>query len=159
VGLDFTSPSSKNTNLKWQDSYSGDNMASIQSRNTIHHLSGKVHLTNSRNHSSLNVLVSVIILCGLVTIMAMTTLDALDRSIYPGCKVISQEDNILFIKLDAAINTGSDMGYARSSRLIQRICMDGYTVRVLNKFWSSKPISLQQADELVALNGGYGESK
>jgi len=86
-------------------------------------------------------------------------LDALDRSIYPGCKVISQTDDVLAIKINAAINTGTDSGYADSAQLIYQICLDGYRVRVLNDFWRTDIIDLAEAQELVDLSGGYGKLK
>lgn len=135
----------------------------IQSKNTTHH-----HLA-SKNQKKQSIcsgvktisrsLLNVVVLICILIIPVYAGLDALDRSIYPGCKVISQTGDVLSIKINPAINTGSDSGYADSARLIHRICLDGYRVKVLNNFWVKDIIDLAAAEELVALNGGYGNPK
>ena len=77
-------------------------------------------------------LLSIAILGCAMFILAWASLDQLDRSIYPGCKVLSQDGKLLTIELDPQLNTGSDSACQAAGRLIYKICQDGYAVIVAN---------------------------
>ena len=65
-------------------------------------------------------------LIGIFLIMGGFTLNALDRSIYKGCRVVEQRGNTLLIELDENLLTGTDTACQKADRLIKEINRDGY---------------------------------
>ena len=74
-----------------------------------------------------------IILTIILAIMGVSFLDAIDRSIYPGCKVLKQSGQTLIIRLDPELLDGTDSGCEAAERLISRIQRDGYEVKIAIK--------------------------
>jgi len=60
-----------------------------------------------------------------LTIMGIATLDALDRSIYPGCRVVFQSGQMLAIDIDP------DLTLSQRQKLIEKIRRSGYDVAVV----------------------------
>lgn len=56
-------------------------------------------------------------------------LDAMDRNIYPGCKVLGQDGRVLTIQLDDKFDGGDGACHA-AGQLIYSITQDGYLVQV-----------------------------
>ena len=70
---------------------------------------------------------TLVAMFGLLTVLS---LDALDRSIYPGCKVIDQQADVLIIKLDPEFEAVTDTVCQQFGNLVYRIAQDGYQVQV-----------------------------
>jgi len=68
----------------------------------------------------------VLFLLGLFLIMGGFTLNALDRSIYRGCRVLEQRGNTLLIELEEDLLTGTDTACQKAERLVEAINRDGY---------------------------------
>ncbi len=68
----------------------------------------------------------------LVYILSIVCLDTLDKNIYPGCKVLGQSGKILTIRLNPELANGSDGACLEAGKLIHKISLDGYLVRVTN---------------------------
>lgn len=90
----------------------------------------------------------VIIIC--FAVITVVGLDALDRSIYPGCKVIDQQADVLIIKLDPEFDEPTDFVCSRFGNLVYQIARDGYQVQVANgHFASLGVITREQARRLA----------
>lgn len=76
----------------------------------------------------------IVILFGIVTIVA---LDALDRSIYPGCKVLDQQADVLIIELDPKFEAVTDTICQEFGELVYRIAQDGYQIQVYDGHFAS----------------------
>jgi hypothetical protein len=74
--------------------------------------------------------VSAIILVITIGIVTVAAIDALDKNIYPGCKVIDQQDKILIIKLDKDLEEPTDINCQRVGKLVYQIARDGYMVQI-----------------------------
>ena len=127
-----------------------------------HRLGAKDQRKSNRIQSSLSrtitrkqvkELIGILTMAILVWVIGFTCLDKLDSNIYPGCKVIGQVGQTLVIKLDPEINTGTDAGYAACGDLIYKIALDGYNIKVVNKFWRKDIIDLKLARVMAMLNG------
>lgn len=77
-------------------------------------------------------LLSAVALVCILLGLTILSLDALDRSIYPGCKVLSQDGDILVIRLSDELTTGTDMACQKAGELIHQITKDGYLVQVVD---------------------------
>ena len=86
-------------------------------------------------------IIAIIILAIMVCIGSYAFLDALDRSIYPGCKVLEQKGDTLYISINKDLLTGTDSACEKAERLIGRIMADGYQVKVVVPYgeWSPFP--------------------
>ena len=71
---------------------------------------------------------NIIILVVVISLMCVASLNALDRSIFTGCKVVDQFGNTLVIELDAELIDGSDTGCLRAEQLVAKITATGYDV-------------------------------
>ena len=76
-------------------------------------------------------LFTAIALTVMVAIGAVATLDAFDRSIYPGCRVVDQIGNQLVIELNTELRTGTDMSCQRAEKLIKKINRSGYDAVII----------------------------
>jgi hypothetical protein len=82
---------------------------------------------------------SIVTLAIITVVGTFAVLDALDRSIFPGCKVIRQEDNTLFVKLSTSLTTGTDTACEQAERLIKSIQRQGYSVALLTPMGTWTP--------------------
>ena len=76
-------------------------------------------------------ILTAITITTMAAIMAVATLDALDKSIYPGCRVVEQIGNQLVIELTPDLRTGTDTSCLKAERLIKKINRSGYDVIIL----------------------------
>jgi len=60
----------------------------------------------------------------------------LSKTIYPGCRVVAQEGNILYIDFNKELSTGTDTACEDAYAIIQKITADGYAVVVnIPDYW------------------------
>jgi len=76
-------------------------------------------------------LTEILLVNSIVLIMCIAGLDALDRSIYPGCKVVDQIGETLHIRLDEELMSATDMACHGVEKIVKAIQRDGYDVRIL----------------------------
>lgn len=69
------------------------------------------------------VIVSMIVALGWLSVV-----HALDKSIYPGCRVVDQVAGKLIIQLDRELLTGTDAACEAAQALIEKIERSGYDV-------------------------------
>jgi hypothetical protein len=94
--------------------------------------------------------INVFVLIGVVYVLTVFSLDALDRSIYPGCKVLDQQADILIIQLDEQFDEPTDSVCQAFGELVFQIAQDGYKVQVQNGHFSSLGvITYEQAKRLA----------
>jgi len=79
---------------------------------------------------NLKKIANICILTGLMIVITIAALDALDRSIYPGCKVLDQQADVLIIELDARFETATDTACQEFGELVYKIARDGYQIQV-----------------------------
>jgi len=72
----------------------------------------------------------ITILVAMFGLLTVLSLDALDRSIYPGCKVLDQQADVLIIELDARFETATDTACQEFGELVYKIARDGYQIQV-----------------------------
>jgi hypothetical protein len=72
----------------------------------------------------------ITILVAMFGLLTVLSLDALDRSIYPGCKVLDQQADILIIELDAKFDEPTDTVCQAFGELVYKIAQDGYQIQV-----------------------------
>jgi len=68
----------------------------------------------------------------IVYMLSIVCIDTLDKNIYPGCKVLGQSGKILTIRLNPELANGSDGACLEAGKLIHKISLDGYLVKVTN---------------------------
>jgi hypothetical protein len=73
----------------------------------------------------------ITILVAMFGLLTVLSLDALDRSIYPGCKVLDQQADVLIIELDPRFDEPTDGVCQQFGDLVYRIAQDGYQVQVV----------------------------
>jgi hypothetical protein len=78
------------------------------------------------------------------------SLDALDRSIYPGCKVLDQQADILIIELDPEFDEPTDMVCTRFGELVYQIAQDGYQIQVANGHFANLGIITREKASRLA---------
>lgn len=71
-----------------------------------------------------------ILLVILIILVSISAMDALDRSIYPGCKVLDQQGDVLVIELDKELAEPTDTNCRKVGELVYKIARDGYMVRI-----------------------------
>ena len=74
---------------------------------------------------------AVSILVCVIGSMSIAALDAIDRSIFPGCKVLAQRGETLLIRLDSELITGTDSACEKAERLVKKINRSGYDVVIV----------------------------
>ena len=86
-------------------------------------------------------IIAITVLSVMVFIGSYAFLDALDRSIYPDCKVLEQKGDTLYISLSKDLLIGTDSSCESAERLVDRIKRDGYQVKVVMPYgeWSPLP--------------------
>ena len=101
-------------------------------------------------------IISVVILVFITITLAWGLDNALSKSIYPGCQVLEQDGQILTIKLDSQLCTGTDTACQRAGKLILNICQDGYLVLVNDSDgWAPAAGHVINQQEAVILAFGY----
>jgi hypothetical protein len=99
---------------------------------------------------ALKTTVCAIILIICFGIVAVMSLDALDRSIYPGCKVLDQQADILIIELDPEFDEPTDMVCTRFGELVYQIAQDGYQIQVANGHFANLGIITREKASRLA---------
>ena len=97
---------------------------------------------------SLMVILSIVFVIASVNLTMLCAIDILDRNIFPGCKVLNQTDDVLTIRLNPELATGTDEACFKAAQLIEQICSAGYKVQIWNRV-----IDLHEARILVELGG------
>ncbi len=89
-----------------------------------------------------------VVCCGLPSMASM----ALDKIAFDNCIVTGYDkiSNVLSVKVDPKIDTGTDIGCVETSKVIANVCRQGYKVKYFDRI-----IDLQEAERLVAYGGGY----
>jgi len=76
-------------------------------------------------------IISTITIISIVAVVAVVAcLNALDRSVFPGCRVIDQSGRVLTIELSDELCEGTDTACERAEALINKIKDSGYSVRI-----------------------------
>jgi len=73
-------------------------------------------------------IMSTITIISIVAVVAC--LNALDRSVFPGCKVVDQSGRVLTIELSDELCEGTDTACEMAEALINKIKDSGYSVRI-----------------------------
>ena len=124
-------------------------MATI-SYQTITRRHGAKRITRLKRFKAiLKTLLNILCLYSVLGLFAVASLHALDNNIYPGCEVLGQFGNMLEIKVDPEIDTGTDTGCYETAKIIYAICQDGYRV-----YYSGRVIDIDEAEYLVDTVGG-----
>jgi hypothetical protein len=79
---------------------------------------------------NLKKIANIAILTGLMIVTTIIALNALDRSIYPGCRVLDQQADVLIIELDDKFETATDTACQEFGELVYKIAQDGYQIQV-----------------------------
>lgn len=108
--------------------------------------------THSRPLGRVTMLAQVLALCLILAVLTSASLHALDKNIYPGCTVLSQDGRLLTIELDLDYLAGSDGCYQAIAEILCRITRDGYLVEVQNLAWVGT-VDLARAEYLA--DGAY----
>ena len=104
-----------------------------------------IKITNSLKRSSFIKSLGLLFLCFVIVQALVWTID--HRS-FPGCVIVGHESgNVLVIKLNEDLATGTDYSCQLAGELIFSICREGYKVRVTN--WTiSDVIGIERAYRL-----------
>jgi hypothetical protein len=86
---------------------------------------------NLRNKKHFETIMGAICIILVYSLLVIASLDALDRSIYPGCKVLDQQADVLIIELDPRFDEPTDGVCQQFGDLVYRIAQDGYQVQVV----------------------------
>ena len=86
--------------------------------------------------SRIGKIVSFLILILISAAMLLATEYGLSKTIYPGCRVVAQIGNILYIDFNKELSTGTDTACEDAYDVIQKITADGYAVVVnIPDYW------------------------
>jgi hypothetical protein len=91
-----------------------------------------------------------ILLAILIVLVSISAIDALDRSIYPGCKVIDQQADVLIIELDPEFSEPTDMNCQKFGELVYQIARDGYQIQVASGHFASLGIITKEMARVLA---------
>jgi hypothetical protein len=112
--------------------------------------------TRAQGSFSRENLLSLLVLILMCTGISWASINALDKNIYPGCKVISEDTTsmqgakILVIELDPELNIGTDTACMLAGQLIYEITLDGYLVHVINSHMTSLGLIDEKMAKLMA---------
>jgi hypothetical protein len=84
---------------------------------------------------SVKTIASIACILAVFGIFTIAFLDALDRSIYPGCRVLDQQADVLVIELDAKFDEPTDTVCQAFGDLVYKIAQDGYQIQVYGGYF------------------------
>ena len=109
--------------------------------------------------NKMKTVMSAAVLAAICLGMCLSFVNALDKVVYPGCEVVDQRGDTLYIHLNKEITSGTDTACLKAIELIRAIAEDGYNIIITNEGWTpvskkhfTQPITKVQTKAFFAMD-------